>query len=350
MTSEMTNPAAISAFIERWKRSAGAERANHHSFIIELATILEVSPPQPTIRGADNAYVFEKHVTVHDHSGKESDGWIDCYKRGCFVLEAKQATIEGTMRRGTAAHTARLMRALEQAEGYVRALDVSEPPVPFLIVLDIGGTFDLFVDFTLMNRFWLPYPAPNANRITMDQLSDPEMRERLRAVWTEPLSLDPSAKAQEITCDAAARLARLARELESKHKPDAVAAFLMRMFFTMFAEDVGLLPERSFNELLIGLRGKETHAHEVISRLWKEMDEGGISGVLQDHVLRFNGGLFEDNEALPLTADQLEQCISAAELDWESVEPAIFGTLLERALDPRERHKLGAHFTPRSYV
>jgi len=42
--------------------------------------------------------------------------------------------------------------------------------------------------------------------------------------------------------------------------------------------------------------------------------------------------------------------IRAAEADWSDVEPAIFGTLLERALDPRERHKLGAHFTPRAYV
>ena len=32
------------------------------------------------------------------------------------------------------------------------------------------------------------------------------------------------------------------------------------------------------------------------------------------------------------------------------MEPAIFGTLLVRALDPAERHKLGAHFTPRAYV
>ena len=32
------------------------------------------------------------------------------------------------------------------------------------------------------------------------------------------------------------------------------------------------------------------------------------------------------------------------------MEPAIFGTLLERALDPVERHKLGAHYTPRAYV
>jgi hypothetical protein len=40
----------------------------------------------------------------------------------------------------------------------------------------------------------------------------------------------------------------------------------------------------------------------------------------------------------------------AAGTDWSAVEPSIFGTLLTRALDPRERHKLGAEYTPRSYV
>jgi type I restriction-modification system DNA methylase subunit len=41
----------------------------------------------------------------------------------------------------------------------------------------------------------------------------------------------------------------------------------------------------------------------------------------------------------------------AAVQDWKHVEPAIFGTLLERALGGEgERHKLGAHFTPRAYV
>ncbi len=48
--------------------------------------------------------------------------------------------------------------------------------------------------------------------------------------------------------------------------------------------------------------------------------------------------------------DQLDLLIEAARADWRDVEPAIFGTLLERALDPVERHKLGAHYTPRAYV
>ena len=67
-------------------------------------------------------------------------------------------------------------------------------------------------------------------------------------------------------------------------------------------------------------------------------------------VPHFDGGLFEDAAALPLTADQLQLLIEAAQADWRDVEPAIFGTLLVRALDPAERHKLAAHFTPRAYV
>lgn len=55
-------------------------------------------------------------------------------------------------------------------------------------------------------------------------------------------------------------------------------------------------------------------------------------------------------EALPLTEMQLGLLIDAASRDWREVEPAIFGTLLERALDKKQRHKLGAHYTPRAYV
>ena len=64
----------------------------------------------------------------------------------------------------------------------------------------------------------------------------------------------------------------------------------------------------------------------------------------------FNGGLFEDDTALPLTADQLELLIEAARADWRDVEPAIFGTLLERALDPASGTSWARTYTPRAYV
>jgi hypothetical protein len=80
------------------------------------------------------------------------------------------------------------------------------------------------------------------------------------------------------------------------------------------------------------------------------MNSGGFSVILRQRLPQFNGGLFADQTALPLNADQVQLLVEAAQADWRDVEPAIFGTLLERALDPIERHKLGAHYTPRAYV
>lgn len=80
------------------------------------------------------------------------------------------------------------------------------------------------------------------------------------------------------------------------------------------------------------------------------MKDGGFSPVLREKLLRFNGGLFEEARALPIGEEQLKLLIDAGRADWREVEPAIFGTLLEHALDPEERHNLGAHYTPREYV
>jgi len=80
------------------------------------------------------------------------------------------------------------------------------------------------------------------------------------------------------------------------------------------------------------------------------MNTGGFSTILQCELKQFNGGLFESTSALPINRDQLNLLIEAADSDWRNVEPAIFGTLLERALDKNERSSLGAHYTPRAYV
>jgi hypothetical protein len=124
----------------------------------------------------------------------------------------------------------------------------------------------------------------------------------------------------------------------------------MRALFTMFAEDVELLPKDSFINLLKSLNGDHEKFVPMIEELWGRMKTGGFSTVLREKVLRFNGGLFDDATALPLNDDQFNLLIEAAKSDWRDVEPAIFGTLLERALNPIERHRLGAHYTPRSYV
>jgi hypothetical protein len=241
-----------------------------------------------------------------------------------------------------------MLRARGQAEQYAKALP--EWP-PFLVVIDVGHSIETYADFTGTGKHYAQFPDTNGFRIYLRDLAHEEVRERLRAIWLDPLSLDPSRHAAKVTREIAARLALLGRNLENDgNGAERVALFLMRSLFTMFAEDVGLLPKDSFRRLLRGLRGRPQNFAPMVRDLWANMDKGGFSAALGEDVLRFNGGLFEKTEPIALDADQLELLINAAEANWSAVEPAIFGTLLERALDARERERLGAHYTPRAYV
>jgi hypothetical protein len=113
----------------------------------------------------------------------------------------------------------------------------------------------------------------------------------------------------------------------------------------MFAEDVDLLPDEPFRQIIdrVALAHPEEFAGAV-EDLSRAMDEGRRFGVRQ--LLRFNGHFFHEAKALPLTREDLALLLEAAKADWRDVEPSIFGTLLVRALDAEERHRLGAEFTP----
>ena len=86
----------------------------------------------------------------------------------------------------------------------------------------------------------------------------------------------------------------------------------------------------------------------TLEALWQAMDTGGMFGY--ESLLRFNGHFFQSAEALPLTRDEISLLLEASKADWSEVEPTIFGTLLTRALDPVERHRLGAEYTPRAFI
>ena len=261
-------------FIQRWESSGAAERANYVLFLTELCDLLGVARPEPTKPDdVDNAYVFERAVTFQNGDGTTSVGRIDLYKRGCFVLEAKQGSEQpvtegllalpkrprrkGTAVRGTAGWDGAMLAAKGQAEHYVKGLPEAEPNPPFLAVVDVGHTIELYSDFTRQGRTFTPFPDALSHRIKLRELADESSRERLRLVWSDPLSLDPSRRSAKITCDVAARLAKLAQSLErSGQSPEAVAQFLMRCLFTFFAEDAGLISKEGFTSVLRTLRAK----------------------------------------------------------------------------------------------
>ncbi len=369
MTDSTSSSTPIDDFIQRWQSSGAAERANYVSFLNELCDLLGVPRPDPTQPDDEhNAYVFERAVTFQNGDGTTSNGRIDLYKRSCFVLEAKQGSEKnkeetfslgvkpkkikkGTATRGTKQWDDAMLAARGQAESYAKALPASEGWPPFIIVVDVGYSIELYSDFSRSGKTYIPFPDARSHRIFIKDLAQQDLRERLKLIWIDPMALDPSQRNAKITREVAARLANLAKSLEdSGHAPERVASFLMRCIFTMFAEDVKLIPERSFTDLLKKLKNRLDVFSDTVESLWKNMDEGGFSPILMEKLLRFNGGLFESCEALPVTEAQLELLTEASQSDWKDVEPSIFGTLLERALDPVERHKLGAHYTPRAYV
>ena len=360
----------IDDFITRWKASGGSERANFQQFAIELTQLLGVDAPKPATADAQSDdYRFERPVTFI-HTGTQSRGFVDLYRRGSFIMEAKQGVHrtatdddqlsllpdrakqrQGHGQRGSARWDDTMLRARNQADGYARAVARTDGWPPFLIIVDVGHVMEVYADFSGQGQGYTQFPDGNRYRIRLDDLHDQAVRDRLHAIWTDPLSLDPAGISAAVTRKVASHLAALGKSFEGQgHAPEDVARFLMRCLFTMFAEDVDLIPHGSFTALLHKLRGTPDMADTVLTGLFRAMDKGEKSETLLIKLKQFNGFLFKDATALPLNALQLGLLIEAAGHDWREVEPAIFGTLLERALDKRQRHKLGAHYTPRAYV
>jgi hypothetical protein len=339
---------SVDAFISRWQGADGSELANAQSFTRELCELLDLSVPDPAHADTrDNAYVFERRVIFNNPDGTTAEGRIDCYRRGAFVLENKKLKL-GAHTKG---FSVALLAAHKQAEQYARALPAHEGRPPFLLVVDVGNIIDVYAEFSRSGATYTPFPDPRSYRVKLADLRDEKIRARLRTIWLDPLALDPTRQSAKVTREIAAQLAGIAKALEAAaYPPHAVGNFLTRCLFTFFAEDVGLLPKRAFTDLLESLVDKPKQFVPMLRELWTSMDAGGFSTALRMDVLQFNGKLFRDAEVLPLDRDQIALLLEAGRKDWAQVEPAIFGTLLERALDPDERHALGAHYTPRAYV
>lgn len=371
---DSTQQSSFVDFLEEAKASGGSEIANCQPFIERLCEHLDL--PRPDLAKESNElndYVFERRVAFKHADGSSTNGRIDLYKRNSFILEAKQSSKRkpkkkldadqlallpedakqsklGHAKQGTRGWDEVMKAARKQAEDYARALPVEHGYPPFLLIVDVGNVIEVFADFSGQGKNYAHFPDRQSYRLSMDDLLDEDIQERLRAVWTDPLSLDPAKKSAEVTRDIADRLAKIAKRLEVRHDPKEVAEFLMRCLFTMFAEDVGLIPDKGFEKLLGEIKETPENFVPALESLWKVMDEGGYAPHLNTSLKKFNGSLFKTRKALTLEPDEIHELWVASKRDWHDVEPAIFGTLLERALETRERSKLGAHYTPRAYV
>ncbi|MEO8123556.1 MAG: type IIL restriction-modification enzyme MmeI, partial [Burkholderiales bacterium] len=161
--------AQIAAFIERWSAAGGSERANYQLFVGELCALLGCPTPEPASEDTrDNAYVFERRVQFAHGDGSTSAGFIDCYRRGAFVLEAKKLRAPGH----TKGFDDAMLRARAQAEGYARALPADEGRPPFLLVVDVGHVIEVYAEFSRSGATYTPFPDPRSHRIRLADLRD----------------------------------------------------------------------------------------------------------------------------------------------------------------------------------
>ncbi len=309
-------------FVEKWSRSELRERQGSQTHFNDLCAVLGVLDPA-TADPKGEFFCFERGA----EKVGGGDGWADVWKRGCFAWEYKGKHKD-------------LDAALKQVVTYSR--DLENPP--YLVVSDM--------ERIVVHTNWTN-TVSQAHEITLPDLLDPKKLHLLRAVFDGSDELKPKLTPQELTAAAARAFGELGRRLqERKHDPRAVAHFLNRLVFCMFAEDAGLLPKDLFSRTIKATASRPGAARAQLTDLFGKMATPGETFFGADFIRWFNGGLFDDDATLPLEALDLDLIWrTAEEHDWTEIDPAVFGTLFEQALKAtRERPALGAHYTDREKI
>lgn len=246
------------------------------------------------------------------------------WRRECFAWEYK-------------GRHANLDKAYAQLLQYAVALE--NPPL--LITSD--------TDRIRLHTNWTN-SAQEQREWTLDDLLDGARRDELKRIFTDPDHFRPAKTRAALTGETAREFAGLAQRLRARgHPADAVAHFVNRLVFCIFAEDVGLLPDQLFTRMLeLSRRDPAGFADNARTLFGAMARPGGKVGFTP--INWFNGGLFEDEAALPVSSDDIEDLLNAARRDWSQIDPSILGTLSERGLDPAKRSQRGAHHTDRAKI
>lgn len=279
----MSAPSTAAEFVKKWRRIELKERSAAQAHFRDLCHVLG----QPTPEEDDptgNRYCFEKGAT----KTTGGDGWADVWMKGHFGWEYK-----GKGKDLTAAYA--------QLQRYAPALE--NPPL--LIVSDMH---QIVVHTNWTNT------VPTVHEIPLKKLPEPEYLQVLRWAFTDPERLRPCLTPEDVTQRAAGRFAGLAQKLRDRgYDAHRVAHFLNRLVFCLFAEDAGLLQLNVFTRALEATRRRPETAEAMLRDLFRVMHKGGNFG--PEYVDWFNGGLFDDDDALPLTVDDIDDVLEAAKLD-----------------------------------
>jgi len=303
----------VAEFIGKWQNVELTERSAAQQHFLDLCEVVD-HPKPAAVDKSGESFTFEKGVTKHGGG----QGWADVWKKGFFAWEYKGRHRD-------------LAAAYDQLLLYREDLD--SPPL--LVVSDM--------DRIIVRTNFTATPT-KVHEVRLGDMAEEASARVLRALFHAPEQLRPGVTSEAITARAAGQIAEIAISMRERGlAPFEVARFLDRIVFCLFAEDVGLLREGLFTELVAKTCQDPPRFRFWLEHLFGAMAEGGH--YVYDEVRHFDGNLFSDATALEPTAAELDRIHEAAKLDWSAVSPSVFGTLFERGMDPGKRSQLGAHYT-----
>ena len=326
-------------FARKWIASTRTERAASQEHFLDLCALTGEATPNEADPTGD-FYAFEKGA----ERTSAGDGFADVWLKDKFGWEYKGKRKD-------------LREAYKQLLDYHEAL--GQPPL--LVVCDLER-FEVHTKWTGFESWTYEF---NLTHLTSDEPVRVSGRtgetpagapgltalQVLKALWEEPQRLRPVRTTEDITKEAASLFEEVVGELRRWPNADAmrIGRFVSRVVFCMFASDIGLLPRGAFSDVL---RAQAAHAGEfraALAELFRVMEQGGRFGA--QTIPWVNGDLFTDDDVPEdLTTQEILTLQKLDELNWADVEPAIFGTLFERVLDPDVRAALGAHYTSRADI
>ncbi|MCO5219839.1 MAG: hypothetical protein M9909_13525 [Thermomicrobiales bacterium] len=315
----------VTRFKQTWSvASQQKESAAAKSHFLDLCALLGVPTPTEADPSGET-YAFEKGASKVGGG----DGYADVWYRGHFAIEYKGPKKD-------------LNAAYLQVVKYKDALE--NPPL--LVVCDLD-TIRIHTNFTNTAR-----KVYEVNLETLDGFNTERGVSNLvllANMWKDPEWFRPTITPDSVTVDAAKRFSEIARSLQERGThPEAAAHFLVQMVFCLFAEDIKLLPKNIFSKMISYTYDYPQLFQQRCTEFLQAMNTGG--DIAYTRIPYVNGGLFQTVDVPELTKPEIGKILDATEWDWGQIEPAIFGTLFERSLDPDKRSQLGAHYTSKADI
>ena len=298
------------------------------SHFIDICTLL--GHPSPTDADPKGEF-FTFEITTEKPDGEP--GRADAWYKGKFIWEYKRPGSD-------------LAKAYNQLLLYRESL--GNPPL--LITSD---THDIIIHTNFTNT------AKKIHKIDFERLLTGDGFDLLKNAFYDPDIFRPDETQQHVTEATANTFIAVANSLQQWAKAkggtndsERLAHFLIRLLFSLFAEDMNLLPDSLFTKLVNQYKqGTTTDLNDFITslrQLFSAMRNGGVFGFYRIH--HFNGGLFDDDFVPDMPTDIIYRLKEACMQNWSNIDPSIFGTLFERIIDVSKRAQLGLHYTSRDDI